>query len=77
MSSPRNTPVSAAQAINVALGLADQQQQRLCAIIESKQATPDEKFQALVDLARLAGIVLHAAAEGEAEIFADLQQIVS
>jgi hypothetical protein len=73
MSSPRNTSVSAARAIDVALGLADQQEQRLCAIIESKQATPDEKFQALVDLARLAGIVLHTAAEGEAEISFDLQ----
>jgi hypothetical protein len=75
MSSPRNPSVSAARVINVTLGLADQQEQRLCAIIESKQATPDEKFQALVDLARLAGIVLHAAAEGEAEISADLQQV--
>ena len=72
MSSPRNTSVSAARVINVTLGLADQQEQRLCAIIESKQATPDEKFQALVDLARLAGIVLRVAAEGEAEFSAEL-----
>ena len=57
----------------MALGLADQEEQRLCTIIESKQATPDERFQALVDLARLAGIVLHAAAEGEAEISGDLR----
>ena len=73
MSSPRNTSVSAVRAINVALGLADQQEQRLRVMTESKQTTPDEKFQALVDLARLAGIVLHAAAEGEAEISAGLQ----
>jgi hypothetical protein len=59
------------------IGQLDQQEQHLCAIIGSKQATPDEKFQALVDLARLAGIVLHVAAEGEAEISADLQQIIS
>jgi hypothetical protein len=75
MSSPRNTSVAAARAIDVVLGLADQQEQRLCAIIESKQATPDEKFHALVDLARLAGIVLHAAVEGEAEVAADLHHI--
>jgi hypothetical protein len=75
MPSPRITAVSAARAIDVALGLADQQEQRLCAIIESKQATSDEKFQALVDLARLAGIVLRAATEGEAEISAGLQHI--
>jgi hypothetical protein len=74
MPSPRNTSVSAVRAIDVALGLADQQEQRLCAIIESKQATPDEQFKALVDLAHLAGIVLRAA-EGEAEISVDLQQI--
>jgi len=73
MPSPRNTSISAARAIDVALGLADQEEQRLCTIIESKQATPDERFQALVDLARLAGIVLHAAAEGEAEISGDLR----
>jgi hypothetical protein len=57
------------------VGLADQQEQRLCGIIESKEATPDEKFQALVDLAHLAGIVLHTAAEGEAEISLDLQHM--
>jgi hypothetical protein len=72
MPSQRNTSVSAARAIDVALGLADQQEQRLCAIIESKRATSDEKFQALVDLARLAGIVLRVAAEGEAEFSAEL-----
>jgi hypothetical protein len=72
MPSPRNASVSAARAINVAVGLADQQEQRLCAIVESKHATPGEKFQALVDLARLVG-VLHAAAEGDAEISVDLQ----
>jgi len=71
MSSPRNTSVSVARPIDVALGLADQQEQRLCTIIESKQATSDEKFQALVDLARLAGIVLHVATEGEAELSAE------
>jgi hypothetical protein len=64
MPSPRNTSASAARAINVALGLADQQEHHLCAIVESKQATPDEKFQALIELAHLAGIVLHAAVEG-------------
>jgi hypothetical protein len=72
MPSPRNTSISAARAINVALGLADQQEHRLCAIVESKQATPDEKFQALIDLAHLAGIVLHGAAEGEISV--DLEQ---
>jgi hypothetical protein len=63
MPSPRNTSVSATRAINVAIGLVEQQRERLRAIIESKQATPDEKFAALVDLAHWAGIVLLGAAE--------------
>jgi hypothetical protein len=41
----------------------NKQEERLRAIIESKQAKPDEKFEALVDLAHLAGIVLLGAAE--------------
>jgi len=49
----------------VAIGLVEQQEERLRAIIESKQATPDEKFEALVDLAHLAGVVLLGAAEAE------------
>jgi hypothetical protein len=61
--SPRNTSVSAARVINLAIGLVEQQEERLRDILESKQATPDEKFEALVNLANLAGIVLHKAAE--------------
>jgi len=63
MPSPRNTSVSATRAINVAIGLVEQQEELLRAIIESKQATPDQKFEALVDLAHLAGIVLLGVAE--------------
>jgi len=59
MSSPRNTSASATRVIKVAIDLVEQQEDRLHAIIESKQATPDEQFVALVELARLAGIVLH------------------
>jgi predicted nucleotidyltransferase len=65
MSSPRNTPDSATRAINVAVDLAEQREERLRAIIESKQSTPEEKFEALVDLAHLAGILLHEMAEAE------------
>jgi len=59
MASPRNIQVSAQRGIDVALGLAEQQEHRLRDILESKQSTPDEKFQALLDLSRLAGISLH------------------
>jgi hypothetical protein len=62
MPSPRNTSVSATRAINVAIGLVEQQQERLRAIIESKQATPEQIFTALVDLANLASILLHVIA---------------
>jgi hypothetical protein len=62
---PRNTKVSGAQAINVATGLVEQQEERLRDILESRQSTPDEKFEALVDLAHLAGILLHEMSEAE------------
>jgi hypothetical protein len=56
MPSPRNTSVSAARAISAAIDLVEQKEDGLRATIESKQATPDEKFVALVELARMAGI---------------------
>lgn len=65
MSSPRNTSVSAARVVNVAIDPVEQQKERLRGILESKQATPDEKFAAIVDLARLAGIGLREKAEAE------------
>jgi hypothetical protein len=45
------------------IGLVKQQEERLRDILESKQATPDEKLEALVDLAHLAEILLHEMAE--------------
>jgi hypothetical protein len=51
--------------MNVAVGLVEQQEERLRGILESKQTTPEEKFEALVDLAQLAGILLHEMAEGD------------
>jgi predicted nucleotidyltransferase len=65
MPSPRNSSISAARAINVAVTLVEQQQEQLRAIIESTQSRPEEKFQALVDLAHLAGILLHEMAVAE------------
>jgi hypothetical protein len=63
MPSARNTSVSAARVVNVAIGFVEQQEERLRDILESKQVTPDEKFAALVDLARLAVIVLRESAD--------------
>jgi hypothetical protein len=50
----------------VALGLVEEQEERLRAVLESSEATPDEKFAALVDLAHLAGILQHEMVEAEA-----------
>jgi hypothetical protein len=50
-----------------ALRLVDEHEQRLRAILESEQAAADEKFQALVDLAYLTGILAREAVETEAE----------
>ena len=63
MLSPRNTSVCAACAIDVALGLVEQPEERLRSVIESKQSTPEERFTALVDLARLSEILLREIAE--------------
>jgi hypothetical protein len=49
----------------VAISLVEQREERLRAILESKESAPEEKFQALVDLAHLAGILLHEVAEAE------------
>ena len=65
MPSPRNVPVSAERTINMALDFLDQHKQRLCAVVESEQA--DEKYQALVSLAYMTGILVRQAAEAEEE----------
>jgi hypothetical protein len=67
MPSPRNISISAERAVNAALRLVDEHEQRLRAILESEQAPADQKFQALVDLAFLTGILVREAAEAEAE----------
>lgn len=67
MRSPRNISVSAERAVNVALRLVEEHELRLRDILESEQAAPDEKFQALVDLVHLTGILVREAAEAEAE----------
>jgi hypothetical protein len=56
----------------VAIGLVEQREERLHAILEAKESTSEQKFQALVDLAHLAGTLLHEVAEAESEIQADL-----
>jgi hypothetical protein len=66
MTSPRNTSLSAERIINVALDLLDERKEHLCSILESEQTTPDEKYQALVSLAYMTGILVREATEAEA-----------
>jgi hypothetical protein len=39
------------------------EESRLCAIIESEQTSPEDKYQALVDLAYLSGVLVHGLAD--------------
>jgi hypothetical protein len=66
MPSPRNSSLIAERTIQVALDLLDERKEHLCSITESEQTTPDEKYQALVSLAYMTGILMREAAEAEA-----------
>lgn len=66
MSSPRNSYLSAERAIHVAIDLLDQRKDYLCSIVESEQTTPDQKYEALVILACMTGILVREAALAEA-----------
>ena len=39
------------------------EESRLCGIIESEQTSPEEKYQALIDLAYLSGLLVHGLAD--------------
>jgi len=56
---------AAARAVNIAIGLVEQQEERLRAIVESKHATPKEKVHCVADFAHLAGMMLHVMADAE------------
>jgi hypothetical protein len=55
----------AEQTIGAILDILDQHKQHLLAIVESEETTPDDKFEALMRLASLAGILTSAAGEPE------------
>ena len=58
MPSPRNSSLLGERTIKVALDLLDERKEHLCSIMESEQTTPDEKYQALVSLAYMTGIMV-------------------
>jgi hypothetical protein len=49
---------SAIRALDAAVGLVNEREQQLCEIIESSQSSPEEKYQALVDLAYMTAILV-------------------
>ena len=49
--------------IAAALELLDRRKEELCAVLESDQATEDQKFEALVALAYMTGVLTCVAAE--------------
>jgi hypothetical protein len=63
MAYPRNISLYTAPTIYVALDLLDQRKDEPCFIVESEQSTPEEKYEALVALAYMTGILTSAAAE--------------
>jgi hypothetical protein len=58
MPSPRNSSIVAGRIIHAALNLIDEQQGKLCAIVESEQTTAEEKYDALVNLAHMTSLAM-------------------
>ncbi len=54
---------SALNALDAAVGLANEQEKQLCRIIESSQSSTEEKYLALVDLAYMTNILVRDMAE--------------
>ena len=57
MYSPRNSSIVAERIIHAALDLIDEQQEKLLAIVESERSTTEEKYDALVNLAHMTGVL--------------------
>jgi hypothetical protein len=54
---------SAIRALDAAVGFVNEREQQLCQIIESSQSSPEEKYQALVDLAYMTAILVREMTE--------------
>jgi hypothetical protein len=65
MLSPRNASLSRKQTMHAVLDALDQHKERLLVIVESEVTTPDDKYEAVMRLASLAGILTRTAAEVE------------
>jgi hypothetical protein len=51
--------LSPAQASSLTVDEARAEERRLCAIVDSDTATAEEKYQALLDLTSLTGVLIH------------------
>lgn len=47
----------ALRAVEASVAAVYAEEDRLCAIVDSQNATPDQKYEALVELARISGIL--------------------
>ena len=63
ISMPPPTTSTVDPSIAAALELLDRRKEELCAVLESNQATSDQKFEALVALAYMTGVLTRVAAE--------------
>jgi hypothetical protein len=57
MRSPHNSSILTRRIIQAALNLIDEQQGKLVAIVESEHSTPQERYDALVNLAHMTGVL--------------------
>ena len=61
---PRN---SAIRAIDAAVWFGNEREQQLCQIIDSSQSSPEDKYEALVDLAYMTAILVRETTETGAD----------
>jgi hypothetical protein len=54
---------SAIRALDAAMELVNERERQLCQVIESSQSSPQEKYQALVDLAYMTAILVRETTE--------------
>lgn len=53
------SPHSSVLSERIIFAALDQRKQELCAVIESEQTTPEEKYESLVTLAYITGVLTH------------------
>jgi hypothetical protein len=67
MPSPRNVSLSGEQTMHAILDVLDQHKERLLTIVESEETTQEDKYEALMRLASLTGVLTSVAGETKSE----------